>query len=106
MLAGFSLISEALVARKEPMNMLVCGTGAGILPMFLKNNFGPEQLKSLITVDVNAQMVDVAERFFGFDAGADSVIESVIADAYAFLPAQAEQSFDAVFIDVNFEEGL
>lgn len=83
-------MSEALVARKEPMDMLVCGTGAGILPMFLKNNFNSEQVKSITTVDINPDMVELAEKYFGFDADASSPINSVIADAYAFLPAQAE----------------
>lgn len=89
MVGGFCLVAEALIARKEPMDMLVCGTGAGILPMFLKNNFNADQLKSITTVDVNPEMVGLAEKYFGFDAGAGSVINSVIADAYAFLPAQA-----------------
>ena len=80
-------MSEALVARKEPMNMLVCGTGAGILPMFLKNNFNSDQVKSITTVDINPDMVELAEKYFGFDAGESSTINSVIADAYAFLPA-------------------
>jgi spermidine synthase len=51
-------------------------------------------------------MVDLAKKYFGFNDGEDSVIESIIADAYEFLPKQAAQSYDAVFIDVNFEEGL
>jgi spermidine synthase len=32
--------------------MLVCGTGAGVLPMFLSKNFA-SNLSSLVTVDIN-----------------------------------------------------
>jgi len=37
MIAGLSLVDWT--DRKEPLRMLVCGTGAGVLPMFIRQNF-------------------------------------------------------------------
>jgi len=50
MIAGLNLVDWA--TRKEPIDVLVCGTGAGILPMFIRHNFAA-QLNSLVTVDIN-----------------------------------------------------
>jgi spermidine synthase len=84
--------------------MLVCGTGAGVLPMFLRKNFAT-YLNSLVTVDINESMLQVAERFFGFEANdSEGIIKSNCADAYDFIEGAQPNSFDAIFMDVNFEE--
>jgi spermidine synthase len=84
--------------------MLVCGTGAGILPMFLRKNFA-NHLGSLVTVDINEQMLQVAEEFFGFDAkDPEGIIKSICDDAYSFIEGSQPEQFDAIFMDVNFEE--
>lgn len=41
------------------MRILVLGTGAGLLPMFLKSQLG-ERLKELVTVDINEDILKVS----------------------------------------------
>ena len=82
------------------MRVLVCGTGAGVFTMFVRQHFDLEQL---VTVDVNPDMLRVAHDHFGFHE--DAVIESKIADAYEFVKSTAPESFDMIFMDVNYEEG-
>jgi tRNA1(Val) A37 N6-methylase TrmN6 len=56
MLAGFSLTPKLL--EKEGVRILVLGTGAGLLPMFLRSQLG-DKIKELVTVDINEEMVKV-----------------------------------------------
>jgi spermidine synthase len=50
-------------------------------------------------------MLQVAEKFFGFEANdSQGIIKSVCADAYNFIEGIQANSFDAIFLDVNFEE--
>ena len=72
--------------------------------MFLVNNLGAKRFKSLTTVDISQEMLECAERFFGFDTSKDSPITSVCADAFEHLEKQAPASLDMAFIDLNFEE--
>jgi spermidine synthase len=57
MLAGLS-ISSAL-AEKGQVSALILGTGAGLLPMFLRKQLG-DKVKQIVTVDINQEMVDVS----------------------------------------------
>jgi tRNA1(Val) A37 N6-methylase TrmN6 len=41
------------------------GTGAGLLPMFLKSQLG-DRLSEIVTVDINPEIIKVAKEFFGF----------------------------------------
>jgi spermidine synthase len=64
------------------MKVLHLGTGAGIMPMFLKYQLG-EKLEKLVTIDINEQMLKVAQNYFGFVA--DEQVESVCEDAYRYV---------------------
>ena len=59
MLAGLSL-SKGLLEQKA-LRVIVLGTGAGLLPMFLKNQLG-DKLKELVTVDISEEMIKVILR--------------------------------------------
>lgn len=58
MLGGLSLIANKL-QEKQQVRILVLGTGAGLLPMFLKNQLG-ERLKEIVTVDINEEILKVS----------------------------------------------
>jgi hypothetical protein len=66
MVAGLNLVADHWAKRDDPIDVLVCGTGAGIFPMFLRHNLR-DRLKSLVTVDISQQVLQVAESYFGFD---------------------------------------
>jgi spermidine synthase len=85
MLAGLSLVADSLVEKaklNEKINVLILGTGAGVLAMFIRHHFAGN-LDQLVTVDINPSIVKVAQDFFGFHP--DSVLKSEIADAYEFV---------------------
>jgi spermidine synthase len=86
----------------KPVNVLHLGTGAGIMPMFLKEQLG-EKLNKITTIDNNAQMLTVAERYFGFQAG--EKLESVCADAYDYVASSSDKgAFDMIIMDINYSE--
>lgn len=64
------------------INALHLGTGAGIMPMFLKEQLG-DKLAKVTTIDNNPSMLKVAEKYFGFLP--DDKIESLCTDAYEFV---------------------
>lgn len=66
---------------KRKVKILVLGTGAGNLPMFLQSQLG-ESIEKLVTVDNSEDMLKVARTYFGFD---DTLCQSVVADAYEFV---------------------
>ena len=104
MLAGLSLIGDALIEKCKlghKLSILVLGTGAGVFSMFLRHHFG-SHLDSLVTVDINPNMVKVATENFGFHP--DDILKSEIADAYQFVASQKPESYDIVVLDVNYEE--
>lgn len=99
MLAGLALCKG--LAERDNLRILVLGTGAGLLPMFLKTQLG-EKLKQLVTVDINTDIVEVAKNYFGFVE--DEKLKSVIGDAYAFVNEGSLQQFDLIFMDINYED--
>lgn len=104
MISGLSLIGEALIEKAKnfaKLNVLVLGTGAGVLPMFLRQHFA-SQLDSLVTVDINPTILKVAQDFFGFHP--DTILRSEIADAYDYVNKAKPETFDIIFIDLNYEE--
>jgi len=50
MLAGLSLCPKLI--EKDQLRILVLGTGAGLLPMFLRSQLG-DKLKEIVTIDIN-----------------------------------------------------
>ena len=104
MLAGPSLTLRLL--EKTGLRVLVLGTGAGLLPTFLRQQLDA-RLAEVITLDINEEVLKIARDYFGFEE--DSKLKSVIADAYKYVidyqvGSQADK-FDMVFMDVNYEEG-
>ena len=60
MLAGPSLTLR--IAEKSQVRVLVLGTGAGLLPMFLRGQLG-DKLAELVTVDINEEVIKVSFTF-------------------------------------------
>jgi spermidine synthase len=56
MLAGLSLVPK--IAEKKDVRILVLGTGAGLLPMFLKSQLA-DKVKEIVTVDINPEIIKV-----------------------------------------------
>ena len=104
MLSGLSLISDHLDQKAkdgEKLRVLICGTGAGVFTMFVRQHFDLEQL---VTIDVNPDMLRVAHDHFGLHTD-DAIIDSKVADAYEYVKSAPAESFDLIFMDVNYEEG-
>jgi spermidine synthase len=102
MLAGPSLTVK--LAEKPSVRILVLGTGAGLLPMFLRSQLG-DKLAELVTVDINPEVIKIAKEYFGFLE--DDKLKSVIADAFKFVNDYAvtpATKFDMIFMDINYEE--
>jgi len=85
MLAGLCLISEKLSAKvkatEHKLNILVLGTGTGILPMFLRTHFA-KNLQKITTVEIDAGVLLAGRDYFGFHTEHEPLIESVCADAH------------------------
>ena len=71
MLSGLCLIAEKLCAQiknaelNKKLNILVLGTGVGVLPMFLKQAFS-KHLEKVTTVEIDAGVLLAASDHFGF----------------------------------------
>lgn len=99
MMSSISLAKS--FAEKPEISVLVLGTGAGTLPMFLQSQLGPKHIKEIVTVDISEDMVKVAEKYFGFMP--DEKVKSVIADAHKWV-LDCSQKFDMILMDINYEE--
>ena len=109
MIAGLCLVAEKLCAQlkntelNKKLNILVLGTGTGVLPMFLKQHFATH-LDKITTVDIDARVLLAGRDHFGFNAEHDAQIESVCADAYDFVSTLDANQFDMILIDINNED--
>lgn len=83
------------------LNILVCGTGAGVFTMFLKAQMG-KWIETLASVDNNEHFVQLGKQYFGFHE--DAELKSVIADAYHFVKESKSETYDLVFMDVCYEQ--
>lgn len=54
-----------------------------------------------MTVDNSPNILKIAEKYFGFKT--DEKLISVIDDAYEYVNAQKENSWDIIFMDINFK---
>lgn len=112
MISGLCLIAEKLCAQikdaelDKKLNILVLGTGVGVLPMFLKQHFS-KYLAKVTTVEIDAGVLLAARDHFGFFVENEPLINSVCADAYEWVleADPASNQFDLVFMDINKEEG-
>jgi spermidine synthase len=85
---------------KKPMEVLHLGTGAGIMPMFLNQQFG-DNISKITTLDNNEAMLKVAEKYFGFQP--TGRIESLCEDAHAFV-GSCKSKYDLIIMDINYTE--
>ncbi len=63
MLAAPSLTLK--LVEKTGLRILVLGTGAGLLPTFLRQQFD-SRLSEIITIDINEEVLKIAKDYFGF----------------------------------------
>ena len=93
MFSGLCLVAEKLCPLlknadlNKKLNILVLGTGTGILPMFIRQHFAG-LLDKLTTVEIDAGVLIAAKNHFGFNADEDPQLESINADAYDFIWGQ------------------
>lgn len=99
--AGFTMASEpltgsllrTLAASKPGGQLLEIGTGTGLSTAWLLDGMDPRA--TLITVDNDNAVLDIARRHLGHDAR----LSVVCADGDAWLDTLAPGSFDLVFAD-------
>ena len=110
MIAGLCLTADKLCAQiknadlDKKLNILVLGTGTGILPMFLSQHFS-KYLEKITTVEIDAGVLIAGRDHFGFHTENEPLIDSVCADAFEWVLSSAdEDKYDMIFVDINYEE--
>ncbi len=88
-----SVMFAGLALCAEPRRMLVVGLGGGTLPMFLRRHY-PDAV--IDAVDIDPDVVDVAQRFFGFRE--DGGMRAHVDDGRRFVE-QVQRPYDAIFLD-------
>jgi predicted O-methyltransferase YrrM len=84
---------RVLAASRPSGHLLELGTGTGIATAWLLA--GMDSKSTLVSVDIDPNVQEVARR----NLGGDPRLTLVIEDGVAFLRRQAAQSFDLVFAD-------
>jgi len=95
-------LSPASFNNENKMNMLVLGTGAGLLTMFLQSQF-KDHIGKLDTVDNNATMLKIAAEQFGFKLNKHG--KSHTADALTWVKGVQKNFYNLICMDINYEEG-
>ncbi len=90
--ARAALVGLALAGRRE--RMLIVGLGGGSLPMFLRHYYPEAQIDA---VDISAQVVDVAKRYFGFRE--DARMRVHVMDGRRFMEQARPGSYDLIVLD-------
>ena len=101
MVSGFDMPSERrtgallqlLAASKPNSRFLEIGTGTGLATAWLLS--GMDQYSTLISVDANQKVSDIASRHLGEDRRLTLVID----DANIWLQNVEEEAFDLIFAD-------
>jgi len=83
----------ALALCEDPRRVLVVGLGGGTIPMFLRKHY---PLAAIDVVDIDPEVVRVAEKFFGFRE--DSLMRAHTADGRRFIE-QRRRPYDIIFLD-------
>lgn len=86
MVAGLCL-GEPLIAKfkaGQKLKVLVCGTGTGVLTMYIRQHF-QACLESITSVEIDQETLTVAKNHFGFDPETLENVNSVQADAFEFV---------------------
>ena len=110
MIAGLCLTADKLCAQiknadlDKKLNILVLGTGTGILPMFLSQHFS-KYLEKITTVEIDAGVLIAGRDHFGFHTENEPLIDSVCADAFEWVLSSGDEGkYDMIFVDINYEE--
>jgi len=94
MIAGLCLSAEKLCAKfkiadlDKKLNILLLGTGTGILPMFLRQHLS-KHLDKITTVEVDAGVLLAGRDHFGFSIENEPQIDSVCAEAHEWVMSTA-----------------
>jgi len=83
---------KTLAASKPSGRFLELGTGTGLATSWIAE--GMDEKSSLLTIDNNALLIDVAKRFLN-----DKRIEFLVADGYSWLIECTDEKFDLIFAD-------
>ena len=84
---------KTLVASKPGGRYLEMGTGIGLSLSWMID--GMSQDASLITVDNDAELIDIAKSFFS----ADARIKIICADGSKWIKDHTDEAFDLIFAD-------
>jgi len=82
-----------LAVCPQPRRVLIIGLGGGTIPSFLHKHF-PQA--TIHVVDIDPEVVRVAERFFGFRQ--DDRLRAFVADGRRFIE-QVREPYDVIFLD-------
>jgi predicted O-methyltransferase YrrM len=83
---------KTLAASKPSGRFLELGTGTGLATSWIVA--GMDEKSSLITIDNNSLLSNVAKRFLD-----DKRIEFLVADGYSWLTEYSDEKFDFIFAD-------
>ena len=83
---------KTLAASRPSGRFLELGTGTGLATSWIAA--GMDKKSSLITIDNNSLLIDVAKRFLN-----DKRIEFLVADGYSWLMEYNDEKFDFIFAD-------
>lgn len=85
-------------SERKPRDVVIIGLGAGMLPQLLE----PTGIRTT-TIELDAEVVEVAQEYFGYRAGETSRI--LIGDGRRVLDREIGQT-DAILLDAFFSEGV
>jgi spermidine synthase len=94
------VMSASLAFVKNPQRVLIVGLGGGTIPNFLHKHFPQVEID---VVDIDADVVDVAKRFFGFQE--DATLHVHVADGRRFIE-ESRNHYDVVFLDAFGSENI
>jgi spermidine synthase len=89
-------VLASLFVNPSPKRVLVIGLGGGILPMALRN---VNSTVHIDTVELDAAVVDVAEKYFGFHEDALSKVHVDDGRVYVRKQRRAGTHYDLIVID-------
>ncbi|MBN2418564.1 MAG: fused MFS/spermidine synthase [Deltaproteobacteria bacterium] len=92
------LVFAGLLVNDKPLNILIIGLGGGVIPRAMVRYIPDAQID---VVDIDPDVVDVAEKYFLFDPGSNIKIH--IADGRDFIRQAAQcttvKKYDLVIMD-------
>ncbi len=83
---------KTLVASKPSGKFLELGTGTGLATAWIAA--GMDEHSSLISVDNNGLLIDVAKKYIS-----DKRVEFIVADGYEWILNNRQNKFDLIFAD-------